>query len=54
MVQWLHSGETTLAFPGPDARVLDHSAHEEFVARRRKAEQSAAPGNGGPAERSEG
>jgi hypothetical protein len=53
MVQWLHSGETTLAFPGPDARVLDHSAHEELIARRRKAEQSAAPGNGSQAGRSE-
>lgn len=54
MVQWQHSGETTLAFPGPDARVLDHGAHEELAARRRKADQPAAPDNGGLVGRGEG
>ena len=37
MVQWLDDGETTLTFPGPDARVLDRGAYEVFATRRHQA-----------------
>jgi len=34
LVHWLDTGETTLAFPGPDARVLDHEGYRELTASR--------------------
>lgn len=34
LVRWLDTGETTMAFPGPDARVLDTGTYDELVARR--------------------
>jgi hypothetical protein len=37
VVRWQHTGETTTAFPGPDARVLHDGAYQELVARRNKA-----------------
>ena len=45
MVHWLDTGETTLVFPGPDARVLTRGAYEELAGRK--------PGAGVPADGTE-
>lgn len=33
-VHWLDTGDTTLTFPGPDARVLSQGAHTQLGERR--------------------
>lgn len=41
-VQWLADGQTTLYFPGPDARVLTHGEYQALT--RRKGIASVAVG----------
>jgi Domain of unknown function (DUF1918) len=33
LVHWADTGETTLAFPGPDARILDREEYRVLIAR---------------------
>ena len=34
LVHWMDTGETTLTFPGPDARVLDEQGYQELAERK--------------------